>query len=121
MADNEVLLLAITNLSDTVKEQNNRHSSFVLKTDNKLDRIQTDVNQYFVLFEKLANIEKTQQDSTKRIHTSIEKIDTSMHKLTARVKSIEDRPVTMLGIITKGFLVACGAGIFTYFSIRYKG
>ena len=57
------------------------------KLDEKVDTVQTDVNKFVVLFEKLSNLEKTHEESNKRIHHRIDEVE-------ERVVKIEDRQNT---------------------------
>ena len=54
------------------------------KIDEKVDSVQSDVNKFVVLFEKLAHIEKTHDDNNKRVHHRIDEIE-------KRVEKIEER------------------------------
>ena len=54
------------------------------KIDEKVDNVQSDVNKFVVLFEKLAHMEKTHDDNNKRVHHRIDEIE-------KRVEKIEER------------------------------
>ena len=54
------------------------------KIDEKVDSVQSDVNKFVVLFEKLAHIEKTHDDSNKRVHHRIDEIEKRIEKTEER-------------------------------------
>ena len=54
------------------------------KIDEKVDSVQSDVNKFVILFEKLAHIEKIYDDSNKRVHQRIDEIEKRIEKTEER-------------------------------------
>ena len=50
------------------------------RIDAKVDTVQSDVNKFVVLFEKLAHIEKVHEENNKRVHHRIDDIEKRLEK-----------------------------------------
>jgi hypothetical protein len=154
MDSESIVAKAIDNMNRNMEKMNDRHEKFVNKTDDKLDLIQSDVNKFVVLFEKLSHIEKNQTDGFKRVYHVIDDVkdrvaNIEKHRVTDgcapfatfiaghdkelahnvdRIKELEDdvevlkeKPVKRVETILRGFLIALGAGFFTYITTTWKG
>lgn len=72
------LVLVVERLSNSVEKTNERHDKF----EDKIDAIKDDVSKFAVLFEKQLNLEKTHEDSNKRLHHRVD-------EFVERIKKVE--------------------------------
>ena len=140
MDEHSTVVIAIEKLADSLERINDRHDRFEERIGLKIDKIQDDVNKFGVLFEKLLHVEKSHEESSKRIHKridevvqKIEKIEnlqnsvgcatmrefrkeiepkiTSIAKIDERVKTLEEKPTVVMGKFGMAIIAVLGTGV----------
>ena len=147
MDEHSTVVIAIEKLADSLDRINDRHDRFEERIGLKIDKIQDDVNKFGVLFEKLLHVEKSHEESSKRIHKridevvqKIEKIENlqnnvgcatlrefkkdiepkllTISKLDDSVKTLEDKPSVIIGKFGMSVIAVLGAGLGTWILLK---